>query len=171
MKHKFLLLYSWLVRTILFIFPDIPIVMRLRGFLYGLGMKKCGTDFQVTHDAIIRDLQGISVGKNVFIGNHAIVMGSGSIELEDEVMIAPHVVLISGNHVSVNKSYRYGKGDVGHIKIGRGSWVAANATVQRNSALPSNSVLAANSFLNKVFTDKNAIYGGVPAKFLKKLDA
>lgn len=170
MKRKMLLIYSWFVRIVLYIFPDIPLIMRFRGWLYGLGMKKRGRDFQVTHDAVIKDLQGISVGSHIFIGNHAVVMGSGTIEIEDEVQLAPHVILISGNHTSLNGSYRYGKGDIGHIHIGRGAWVAGNSTIQKDSALPANSVLSANSFLNKVFTEENSVYGGVPAKFLKVID-
>ena len=170
MKNKFLLIYSWFIRTMLFFLPDIPLFMRIRGWFYGLGMAKHGKDFQVTHDAVIKDLQGISVGKHVFIGNHSVVMGSGSIEIEDEVQLAPHVILISGNHTSLNGSYRYGKGDVGHIHIGKGAWVAGNATVQKDSALPANSVLSANSFLNKIFTEEDSVYGGVPAKFLKKIN-
>lgn len=61
MKHKLLLLYSWLVRTLLFFLPDMPLVMRFRGFLYGLGMAKSGKNIQVTHDAILRDLENISM--------------------------------------------------------------------------------------------------------------
>lgn len=169
MKHKFLLIYSWFVRTLLFFWPDIPIVMRFRGLLYGLGMVGCGHDFQVTHDAIIKDLQGISVGSNVFVGNATVIMGSGSITIEDEVMFAPHCIAISGNHVRKNGSFRYGKGDRGHIHIGRGSWVAGNCTIGRGAYLPAGSVLSANSFLNKAFDEEGALYGGVPAHFIKKL--
>lgn len=167
MKSHVLLIYSWLVRTLLFFLPDIPFVMRFRGWLYGFAMKSCGRDFQVTHDAIIRNLQLIVVGNNCFVGNGTIIMGGGEIILEDEVMLAPHVIIISGNHTSKNGSYRYGKSDVGQIVIGRGSWVAGNATIQKDSQLPVNSVLSANSFLNRKFDISNAVYGGVPAKLLK----
>lgn len=169
MKHV-LLLYCWLVRVILFFLPDIPVIMRFRGWLYGFGMKKCGCDFQVTHDAIIKDLWGISVGCHVFVGNGTVIMGSGTIEIEDEVQFAPHCILISGNHTLLNGSFRYGNGDRGHIQIGRGSWVAGNSTIQRGSKLPVGSVLSANSFLNKEFEEPLSLYGGVPAKFIKKLD-
>jgi maltose O-acetyltransferase len=170
MKHKLLLIYAWFVRAIMFFWPDVPVVMRLRGWLYGLGMKYKGKDFQVTHDAIIKDLWGISVGNNVFVGNGTVIMGSGTIEIDDEVQFAPHCIIISGNHTMKNGSFRYGKGDSGHIEIGKGSWVAGNSTIQRGGRLPEGSVLSANSLLNKRFDEPFALYGGVPAKMIKKLD-
>ena len=169
MKHKFLLVYSWFIRTILYFFPDIPLIMRFRGWLYGLGMKKCGKDFQVTHDAIIKDLQHLIIGDNIFIGNHSIIMGSGMCTISNQVQVAPHCVIISGNHTSSCGSYRYGEGVVGEIFIGFGSWIAANSTIAKGAKLPDNSVLAANSFLNKSFEISNSVYGGVPAKFIKTL--
>ena len=121
----------------------------------------------MTHDAIIKDLQGLSVGRNCFVGNHTFIMGSGSIEIQDEVMFGPHCIVISGNHTTLNGSFRYGISDTGSIFIGRGSWVAGNCTIIKGSSLPQNSVLAGNSFLNKAFDTPNAAYGGVPAKLLK----
>lgn len=170
MKHKFLLLYSWFVRTMLFFFPDIPVVMRFRGFLYGLGMKKCGKNFQVAHDVILKNLQWISMGCNCFIGNATIFLGKGEIIIEDQVMFAPHVIVISGNHTSYHGSYRYGSSSVGCICVKFGAWIAGNTTVLKGSILPRNSVLAANSVLNKSFEIENSIYGGVPAKFIKSIE-
>lgn len=170
MTRKFLLIYCWFVRIVLYILPDIPIIMRFRGWLYGFGMKKCGCDFQVTHDAIIKDLQGISVGNHVFVGNTVVIMGSGEIIIGDEVMIAPHAIIISGNHTSINGSYRYGKADAGIVAIGRGSWVAGNATMAKGASLPEDSVLSANSFMNKTFTTPHAIYAGAPAKLIRERD-
>jgi len=170
MKHKFLLIYCWFVRIILYFLPDTPFIMRFRGWLYGLGMNKCGCDFQVTHDAYIKDLEGISVGKHCFVGNTVIIMGSGETIIEDEVMIAPHAIIINGNHVSINGSYRFGEADAGKIFIGRGAWVAGNATIAKGAVLPEDSVLCANSFLNKAFDTPHAIYAGSPAKLIKTRD-
>lgn len=168
MKHKFLLIYAWFIRSLLFFLPDMPILMRFRGWCYGLGMKHCGKDCQITHDAVIKDLPGISFGDHCFVGNATVIMGSGTITIADEVMFAPHCIVISGNHTAKDNSFRYGKGDIGNIYIGKGAWVAGNSTIQRNSKLPAGSVLSANSFLNKIFEKENSIYGGVPAKFLKE---
>jgi len=169
MRNKFLLLYAWSIRTVLFFFPDIPILMRFRGFMYALGMKSCGIDFQVTHDVVIKGLQNINAGNNIFVGNHCVIMGSGEIFIGNEVLIAPHVVIISGNHTKFKNSYRYGNGkpNIGTISIGEGGWICSNCTISMNSSLPSGSVLSANSFLNKKFEITNAVYGGVPAKMIK----
>jgi acetyltransferase-like isoleucine patch superfamily enzyme len=167
MISKLLLIYSWFVRALLYFLPDIPLCMRFRGFLYSFGMQKCGRDFQITHNAIIKGLQNISVGSNVFVGNFSVIMGSGKLRIENEVLIGPHVVIISGNHTKSKNSYRYGQAKVGDIFIGRGSWITSNCTIGMNSSLPEGSVLSANSFLNKKFETPNAIYGGVPAKFIK----
>lgn len=166
MKHKFLLMWSWFVRTILFFLPDIPVIMRFRGFMYGLGMKHSGKDFQVAHDAIIKGLQNISVGNNCYIANGVVVLARVDVILEDQVQIALHSVIVSGNHTSINGSYRYGKSDTERIRLCYGSWVAANSTVAKGAVLPSNSVLAANSFLNRAFTVTDSLYGGVPAQFI-----
>ena len=165
MKHKLLLIYSWFVRTSLFFLPDMPITMRFRGWVYGLGLKKCGTDFWITHDAILKDLEHISIGNHVFIGNGTFVMGN--IDIEDEVQIAMHSVLVSNNHTSVDGSYRYGDADIGQIIVGKGAWIAANCTLVKGAVLPQNAVLAANSCLTKRMEIPNAIYGGVPAQLIK----
>ena len=170
MKNKIILLYTWFVRSFLFFLPDIPICMRFRGWLYGLFMKSCGKDFQVTHDAIIRDLARIEVGSHCFIGNNSFIMGSGTIYIDDEVLIAPHVIIISGNHGLKDGSFRYGTGDHGHIHIGRGAWIAGNSTICKGGYLPDGSVLSANSFLNKSFNEKYSLYGGVPARFIKNIE-
>ena len=169
MKHKFLLLYSWLIRSLLFFFPDIPFVMRFRGFLYGLGMKSCGKDFQVPHDVIIRELENISVMDHIFIGNHTIMMGSGEIQIKNKALIGPHCILVSGDHSFNGKSYSKTTYLPGCIVIGDGAWVAGNCTITKNSELPACSVLGASSLLNKKFDTPYSLYGGVPAKHIKNL--
>lgn len=169
MKSKFLLLYSWFVRTALFFLPDMAITMKFRGFLYGLGMKKCGKNFQVTADAWLKDLGNLEFGDNCFIGNSTIIMGSGTILVEDDVLIGPQSIIISGNHSFENGSFRNGKNDTGDVIIKNGSWIAAHCTVTKGAILPEGSVLAANSVLNKAFEQPESVYAGVPAHFIKSV--
>lgn len=164
MKHKILLIYTWFVRIILFPLPDIPFIMRFRGFLYSFGMRSCGDDFQVTHDANIKCLENLDVGNNCYIANGCTLICHGLIILEDEVQLGPNVVVVSGNHTARNNSFRFGHGIPGTIILCMGSWVGANSTILAHSILPRGSVLGANSVLNKKFEDVNSLYAGVPAR-------
>lgn len=169
MKSKILLLYSWLIRSLMFFFPDIPQISRIRGFLYGLGMKRCGKNLIIQHDAILRNLENMEFGNDIQIANHAILWGGGKMVIDDTVIIGPHTTLVTGNHTLGNGSFRNGKGICGTIHLKKGSWVAANSTVTFDAVLPERSVLGANSLLNKAFNESESIYGGVPAKFIKKI--
>ncbi len=169
MRSKILLIYSWFVRSLLFYLPDMPVLMRFRGFLYSFGMESCGRDFQITHDAILRGLQNLTIGNNVFVGNHTIFLASDKIKIENEVMIAPHCTIVSGDHTSVNGSFRYGPSVTGEIYLAQGSWIGAHCTITMNSLLPKGSVLGANSFLNKKFDQQQSLYAGSPAQLIKRL--
>lgn len=169
MKHKLILFYSWFIRTLFYFIPDLPLTMRTRGWFYGLAMKKCGKDFQVTNNALLKGLHNFDIGNNVFIGNNTIIMGSGELIIEDQVMIAPNSVIVIGNHTSTNRSFRYGPIKSGKVILKRGSWVGANCSIAIGTILPENSVLGANSFISKPFDKANSLYAGAPAKFIKEL--
>lgn len=170
MKHKFLLIYSWFVRMILFFFPDIPFIMRFRGFLYSLGMKKCGRNFQVAHNVIINSLEGLTVGDNVYFAMNSVFFTYFHVDIGDDVMFGPGCLLTSGNHTFYNGSYRYGISENKSVNVGSGSWIAAHCVVLPGASLPARSVLAAGAVLTDKLSlqEEDAIYAGVPASLLKK---
>lgn len=145
--------------------------MRVRGYLYGLGMKSCGKDFQVAHNTILNSLELFSIGDHVFVANSCIFIGNGEITIGDEVLFGPNVVISSGNHVFDSKSFRFAQSSKAKVQIGKYSWVGANSTIVAGAILPDSSILAANSALInlKVELTPKALYGGVPAKFIKYL--
>jgi acetyltransferase-like isoleucine patch superfamily enzyme len=55
------------------------------------------------------------------------------------------------------------------ITIGDYCFVGTNCVLLGGSALPQGSVLGAKSLLNRAFTDRHYLYGGVPAKPIKAL--
>lgn len=173
MKHKLLLLYSWFVRIALFWLPDVPFIMRFRGWLYGLGMKSCGRDFQVTHNADLNGLETFVVGNHSYLANNVkiITAEDGYLYIGDEVMIAPNSVIVTGDHAFFKGSFRYASAPSKEVVLKNGSWVAANCTVLPGAVLPTGSVLAANSCLSKAFETPCSMYGGVPAIHIKKLIA
>lgn len=171
MKHKLLLIYTWIIKTLLCFLPDIPQIMRFRGWLYSFGLKKCGRNFQVAHNVILNTLESISVGDNVYIAMTTIFLGGGDVEIGDNVMVGPGCLVTAGNHTFLNGSYRYGPSKMEKIKIGKNSWIGGHCVILPGTNFPESSIAAANSVLTKKLKDRGVgIYGGIPAQIIKILN-
>ncbi|MCG3744041.1 acyltransferase [Vibrio cincinnatiensis] len=168
MRHYFLLVYAWLVRLILAWLPDQKGVMQFRGFCYSLVMPSYPKNFQVASTTILRNLENLHVGNDVYIAPGAVVNAIDTIIIEDEVMIAFNSVITSGNHTMLEGSYRFGISNKLPILIKRGSWVAANCTVVAGAVIEEGCLIAANSLARGV-CQKYGIYSGVPVKLLRKV--
>ncbi|MCF7487632.1 acyltransferase [Vibrio sp. A2-1] len=166
--HKFNLLYTWFIRTVTYWLPDQPVIMRLRGKLYGYRMKSCGRNFQVSSNVILRTLENLTVGDDVYLAPNVVINCSDTITIESEVLIGFNVVVVSSNHSILNGSYRFGTSIDKPIFIGFGSWIGANSTVLAGSYISKSVVIGANSVTNK-FVESDGIYAGSPVKCLKKI--
>lgn len=150
MRHKLLLIYCHLIRILLIWLPDMPSTMRFRGFLYSFGMKQCGKNFQVSSSAIMRGIEKICCGSDVYIGPNAYVMARESIILHDEVLVAMNVVIVDGNHGKINSSYRFGRGKQIQITIGQGAWIAANSVVTAGANIAPGSIVPPCTVVRKL---------------------
>jgi acetyltransferase-like isoleucine patch superfamily enzyme len=166
MIHNFSLLYAHFIFLFTSFLPDAPLLMRLRGALLRLCLKSCGTNFQVSSTTIIRGLNNIDIGNNVYLAPGTVILSSGEVTLGDDVMIGINSVITDGNHTMLEGSYRFGKRTLNGVKVGKGSWVASNCTLLPGSVLPESSVLAANSSLRLIHTIPG-LYAGSPAKLIK----
>jgi acetyltransferase-like isoleucine patch superfamily enzyme len=160
---KIRLLWSWFVRITTDWLPDCAPCMRFRGWLYGLGMKQRGRDFQVASQVRLAHLEKFSVGDHVYLAPGVVVLACQDITLEDEVMIAHHTVLTDGNHTAWRKSYRFGPRSNAPVRVQRGSWVGANCTVVAGVRIGRCAVVGANSVVTSEVPDYGVV-GGVPAK-------
>lgn len=156
--HKIFLLYSWFIRTLFYFFPDIPLIMRLRGFLYSLFMKKRGNNLQVSASSIVKGLENISIGNNCFFAANTIIDAGTDIYLEDDVMIGYASILISGNHTLKNGSYRFGASKREAITIQFGSWVGANCVILAGANIPPSSCIAAGTSLGNKLPESGIYY-------------
>jgi acetyltransferase-like isoleucine patch superfamily enzyme len=106
------------------------------------------------------------IGKGVFINFDCVFLDLGGITIEDNVMLAPKVSLLSEGHpVAVNDRQTLTAGKI-HIK--RNAWIGANATILQGVTIGENAVVAAGAVVSKDVPD-NTIVGGIPAKLLKDL--
>lgn len=165
MKHKFCLLYAWLVWAVTFFVPDVNLMTRFRGWLYSLVMPKCGKNFQVSAGARLFGLNNLYVGSNVYIATNVVINACDHIILEDEVMVGINSTLVSGNHTIKDGSYRFGSAQRAPIKVGHGSWVSGNVLLIAGAEIPPSSLVAGGAVVNKKHIE-SGIYGGVPAKLI-----
>lgn len=171
MLHKSIMLYAWLVRTLLFFMPDIPFIMRMRGCLYGLAMKKCGKNFQVAHSAIINGLDFCIVGDDVYIANGCNIVLNGVLTIGNYVMFGPGIMISTGDHIFAGGNFRFTSSKKQDVSIGEGSWIGGNSSILGDAKIPDRSVIAAGSVVTRHSCNgRSGVYAGVPAKFVKPLN-
>ena len=107
------------------------------------------------------------IGKNVFINFDCVFLDLGGITIEDNVLIAPKVSLLSEGH-PVSPSERQSLVP-GHIHIKKNAWIGAGATILHGVTVGENSIISAGAVVSKD-VPVNTIVGGVPAKIIKTIE-
>ena len=111
--------------------------------------------------------KNIHLGKNVFINAGCRFQDQGGIYIGDGTFIGHNVILATLNH-DLNPNSRadmYPK----PIHIGKKVWIGSGAIVLPGVSIGDNSVIAAGSVVTKNVPE-NVVYGGNPAKFIKKIE-
>ena len=106
------------------------------------------------------------IGKNVFINFDCTFLDLGGITIEDNVLIAPKVSLLSEGH-PVAPENRHSL-LVGHIHIKKNAWIGAGAIILQGVTVGENSIVAAGAIVSTNVPD-NTIVGGIPAKVIKEI--
>jgi len=106
------------------------------------------------------------IGKNVFINFDCVFLDLGGITIEDGVLIAPKVSLLSEGH-PISPDQRHSLVPK-HIHIKKNAWIGANATILHGVTIGQNAVVAAGSVVTKDVPN-NVVVGGIPAQIIKKL--
>lgn len=107
------------------------------------------------------------IGKNVFINFDCTFLDLGGITIEDNVLIAPKVSLLSEGHPVSPESRHSLK--VGHIRIKKNAWIGAGATILQGVTIGENSIVAAGAVVSTNVPD-NTIVGGIPAKVIREIN-
>jgi maltose O-acetyltransferase len=157
--HFIMLMTGW--------FPDLCPVMQARGWLLRPCFKTCGRNLQVARQVTINFSSRLEIGHDVYIATGCWLHAWGGITLEDEVQLGPYAVLVTGNHTRERGSYRYGRSRLAPIRMCRGSWVAAHATVTKGVTVGCGALVAANSVATRDVPEF-AVAGGVPARIIER---
>ncbi len=106
----------------------------------------------------------VRIGNNVAIMSNCLMMSSGGITIDDDVMIAANVQLISNNHDLDNRPVI----TCLPIHIKKNCWIGAGATILRGITIGENSVVGAGAVVTKD-VPQNVIVAGNPAKIIKHI--
>lgn len=111
--------------------------------------------------------KNITIGKRVFINAGCKFQDQGGITIADGSLIGHNVVLATLNHDLTPENR--GTMHPAPIVIGKNVWIGSNATVLAGVTIGDGAVVAAGAVVTKD-VPANTIVGGVPAKFIKKVD-
>ena len=111
----------------------------------------------------------VIIGNNVGISNSCI-SSQCSITIEDNVKIGNSCTIIDTDFHSIYSEHR---NDADYIVkkpivIKKNAWIGCNSIILKGVVIGENSVVAAGSVVTKSIPD-NEVWGGNPAKFLKKI--
>jgi len=151
-------------------------------------------DDYVMLDAKGDENQGITIGKNVFIGRQsAVYCKNGDIYLGDDVNIGHRCIVFSTNRLEIqegtliaaecyilsggnydyqgDKWFREQDGNItkGPLVIGKNCWLGAKVVVLDGNCLGDHVVIGASAVVTKPI-ESNSVAVGVPAKVIKKID-
>lgn len=138
----------------------------IRNFLSQITGSEIDESVAVFTPLYINYGKNTKIGKNVFINFDCTFLDLGGIILEDNVMLAPKVCLLSEGHPISPKERQ--TLTAGRIHIKKNAWIGANATILQGVTIGENSVVAAGAVVSQDVPD-NTIVGGIPAKIIKTI--
>ena len=160
-----LLRYDWPLHFVLIFtnwFPNNVALIKFRGMLARPFFKKCGKGLQIQRNVTFYNSAQIILGENVIIAYGCWLNASiqDSVVIEDNVGLAPYVVIVSGGY-ELSSNGRVPM--PGKILIKKGVWIGSHSTVIKDIIIGENSVIAANTLVTRNVPDR-CIFAGNPGK-------
>ena len=114
----------------------------------------------------------LSVDNGTHIGDNTIMDISDDLIIAEEIAIGPNCVIYTHDHDYTKHDKAAWKGGVvkNKVSIKSGAWIGSNVTILPGVQIAERSVIAAGGVVTKS-TESNCIYGGIPAKKIKDINA
>lgn len=133
--------------------------------------EECGDNVFIDYGVEIKNIEKLKIGKNVSIHQMSYIDAIGGVVIGDNVSIAHSCSLISFNHTWNNEHspIKYNELSLIPILISSDVWIACGVRILAGCVIEKHTVIGANAVLTEKKYESNYLYGGVPAKKLKKL--
>lgn len=111
--------------------------------------------------------KNITVGEGVFINACCHFQDHGGVTIGDGCQIGHNVVFATLDHSLVPEDRQ--TTCPAPIVLGKNVWIGANATILQGVTIGDNAVVGAGAVVTKD-VEANTVVGGVPAKFMKRIE-
>ena len=145
------------------------IVVRIRVFLIKMIFKSVGENVNIQKGVYFGKGKKISIGNNSGSGEYSRLAQADDIIIGNDVMIGQELMIITHNHKFSDKSVllRLQGGISQPVIIKDNVWIGARVIILPGVTVGQGSVIAAGAVVVKD-VPPYAVYGGVPAKLIKK---
>ena len=167
--------YKILIECCLYLISILNIIINLlpsiiKKLFLKIILKKFKLNCFVDQNIFIRNPKNLSISQNCNINRGCEFFTSfqdfanGGIELEENVTLSPNVKIYAIAQDPHSKNFN---SIAKPILIKKNAWICSDVTILPGVTIGENAVVASKSIVNKS-VNENEIWGGNPAKFIKK---
>lgn len=133
-------------------------------------VAECGDNIRIGTNVRILNWDNIRLGNNVSIHDNCYLDATGGIEIGNEVSIAHNSSILSTNHDWNDHliAIKYNAIIPAKVIVNDDVWIACGCRILAGVTIGTRSIIAAGAVVTKT-VENNSIYGGVPAKLIKKI--
>ena len=112
----------------------------------------------------------IRIGAGTVINRGLTILDATRVDIGERCFIGPDVLIVTSTHHLGGHDHRAGDLYLESVTIGDGCWIGARATFLPGAHVPAGCIIAAGAVVNGTL-EPDCIYGGVPAKLIRRLEA
>lgn len=152
------------------LFPNEKVRILLRYFNLKSASNNIGQNIYIASNVIIKNSQKLALGNNFSLHEFSYLDAIGGITIGNNVSIAHNCSLVSFEHTWNNNkvSIKYNPTINQEIIIGNDVWIGCGVRILSGAVIGNRVVVAAGAVV-KGSLESGYLYGGVPARKLKKL--
>lgn len=136
----------------------------LRKWFYQILGAKIGENTVLCRRVEVLYPKGLKLERNIAVGWFAELDARGGVTIDHDTNVSSHVKMITGSHDVDDPQFT---ADFKPIHIGHHCWIGTGATVLHGVSIGDGAVVAAGAVVTKDIPPYE-IWGGVPAKFIRK---
>ncbi len=123
----------------------------------------------VIDNAVTNDYSHLVIGNRCYIGKNVFFDLVEPVVIEDEGVISARVTFLTHSDPGERLLRKYFDRSTGEIRVGKGAWIGACATIMPGVTIGEGAVVGANALVNKDIPPYS-VAAGVPAKIIRKLN-